>query len=464
MKYYRKKLFTLTSVLFLAQLQADTITLTDGTELDGKILEENGDEVIIEIKVTDSIKDRKTFKKSEIKAVVETLDDKKPFADIAALSPSADRLTVLDYQKNLKKIDKFIKDYPTSKHVSAAEKIKATLTDEMAKVKEGSIKLVGEWIEPKQQESNAYDINAMVAFANMKDQIDAGNAREAVISYEKMSNETPDSSYQAEADQLALKLFKGYQAIVKSQLEQAPFLIETREKTLTSLDNAVAHRMKEEIDRTNEVYLESYERAKADGVKWIPTSKYHPKQLEELALHLNTASKSLETKLSQKKADEFINLGEVYKDAWEATESKNLEKAKTTWEKFKSPSAKPADKYIETIQTRIEKLEKELKDKEEAAAKKAAEEVEAARIEAENIASGKTFPPKTNDPTAPTTKNPAPQGISPATPSSSKDQPIEEEVIEDEGGGMMNILYGVIALALVAILVMFFSRSKKKKK
>lgn len=36
--------------------------------------------------------------------------------------------------------------------------------------------------------------------------------------------------------------------------------------------------------------------------------------------------------------------------------------------------------------------------------------------------------------------------------------------MEEEGSGMMNILYGVIALALVAILVMFFSGSKKKKK
>lgn len=469
MNNYLLKFLPLTSILFLSQLSADTITLTDGSTLDGKIIEEKGDEIIIEVRVTENIKDLKTYKKSEIKKVVEKLDDEKPFAEISAMVPTADRLSVQDYQNGISKTTEFIEKFPTSKHIAEVKKIQSTLQEEAKKVEEGSLKLVGNWVSPEQQKANAYDIDAMVNFTEMKSYIAANNPRQAALSYEKLINNTPNSSYQKEADQLALKLYHGYQAIIQQQMKQAPILAEEREKAIASVDTSVATSMKAEIERTNDLYLAAYEKAKDDRVKWIPTSPYHPKQLEELSRHLDKETKTLEKKLSETSSTETPNLGIAYKNAWDAIEAKDLKKATEAFSTLKSARQKPAQSYVQTIQTRIDDLSTELKAKEEAdkkAAAEAAEEAKAAEKEAaEKAKAPQSASKKPAQTPATSSEATQPDGATQASNAEATlDQDFDDsEGSEDSGFGLMNVLYGVIALALIAILVMFFSGSKKKK-
>ena len=84
------KFFFLVIFLITPQVYADTITLKDGTKLEGKILEENPSTIKIEYNVTKSIKDIKSISRSEIKEITKVSEDEIAFDSIKSLLPTDD--------------------------------------------------------------------------------------------------------------------------------------------------------------------------------------------------------------------------------------------------------------------------------------------------------------------------------------------------------------------------------------
>ncbi|MGE9267039.1 MAG: PTPDL family protein [Verrucomicrobiales bacterium] len=490
MKLKHLPLIGLSCLFSLSQAGADTIVLQDGSKLDGKVVEENADNIVVEINVSASIKDRRTFKRSEIKDIIAISPDQKPFEDLQNLVPTPDGLPASDYQSRIESARAFIKSYPSSKHIPAVREIIATLEEELKKAESGALKIVGKWITPEQQKSNAYEIDASLAFDRMKKNIAEGQLREAILAYEDLRTKTPGTIYQAQADELAVKLLAAYHQQLTKQIEQAPDLVAKREQTIANVDAGTATRMKDEIARTQEIYRAAVEKAEEENQKWLPTSPYHEDELEDVARHAESTLKSLQTQLerdAEEEDKEKVDLGEAYRKAWAALEANNQEQGKELVNAFRSSRVKPGAAYVETLESKLAGIDAAIK---AAAARKAAEEKAKAEAMAAEKEAGETpdseeAMPQINgvpsgagdkaeeagaEKSIPATKNiPADKNNTknkkPEKPAATEESElVEDELLEEEEGGMMmTILYGVIGLALIVLLVVLLSSGKKKK-
>src|ERR1700677_4007390 len=66
---------------------ADTVTLKDGTTVEGKIIQENDTQVTITVQATDSITDDKVIQKTDIAKVEKTAEDGIAFVQFKAWRP-----------------------------------------------------------------------------------------------------------------------------------------------------------------------------------------------------------------------------------------------------------------------------------------------------------------------------------------------------------------------------------------
>ena len=77
-------------IFLINNLSADSIKLKNGTVLEGKIVEETTDSITIEYKVTKSINDIKTVKRSDVLEIQKEPEDEKAFKKLNGILPTDD--------------------------------------------------------------------------------------------------------------------------------------------------------------------------------------------------------------------------------------------------------------------------------------------------------------------------------------------------------------------------------------
>ncbi|MDA8977009.1 hypothetical protein N9F58_00590, partial [Akkermansiaceae bacterium] len=105
-----------TTALGMSSSLADTITLKSGKVFEGRVLEENATDYILEIQITATIKDRKTVKKTDVESIVAEAPDLKPYESIKDTLPTPDQLSEGDYQELIEPVRSFVKKYPKSEY------------------------------------------------------------------------------------------------------------------------------------------------------------------------------------------------------------------------------------------------------------------------------------------------------------------------------------------------------------
>ena len=126
---------------------ADTVTLKSGEIVEGKVVTENAEIVQVEVEVSGSIKETKTFPTADVASIEKTAPDKVSFAKIMASVPTPDLLSSADYEAMIRSgARRFLATYPESEHAEDVQKVLTQLEEEKVKVQLGSIKLDGKWI------------------------------------------------------------------------------------------------------------------------------------------------------------------------------------------------------------------------------------------------------------------------------------------------------------------------------
>ena len=82
-----------TFALAASLVQADKITLKDGTILEGEVVDETDTEYVIAVAFSKSIKTRKTYKKSDVVDIEKEAPDLKPYEALKGIIPTPDRLS-----------------------------------------------------------------------------------------------------------------------------------------------------------------------------------------------------------------------------------------------------------------------------------------------------------------------------------------------------------------------------------
>ena len=114
------------------------------------VLKETADEYILEIQVTQSIRDERKVAKADVAKVERVQADEVAFEAISKLVPAPDLLGANDYALRIAAVEKFLEDHAASDKTKAAKEVLETLKSEAAQVAAGSVKLNGKLISPEE--------------------------------------------------------------------------------------------------------------------------------------------------------------------------------------------------------------------------------------------------------------------------------------------------------------------------
>ncbi len=311
MKIEKIHCLIVSSLFGLLPASADIITLANGEVLSGRVISETDDKMVIEIDVSDTIRDEKTFPKAEVKSVVKEEPDAKAFEKIDGLVPAPELLTVSDYDARIMAIEKFIQAYPKSGKITKAKQMLDVLNEERAVVREGGIKYGEEMISADDYEGNRYEIDVRISEGMIREAVSRRDFLSALRQFTAYEERFGNPAGKAELVPVILQVLKVYGASVSDSLDSYDRRVEKRISGLDSM--AVEDRQKTERAIADEqARLDArYEREQADKQMWVTPDAYHKESLDSALKQTQSTITRLESAPMNETGDE--PLAEVYR-------------------------------------------------------------------------------------------------------------------------------------------------------
>ena len=320
-------------VLPLFSVRADWIETKDGKKTDGKILSVTSDSILMEVQISPSIIDQKSFARSEVVNFYRASQDDVAFAEIAETGIPATADSAADYDRVLEGLLRpFMKNYPYSKHMGDARKLMAQLEDERGRVLAGEVKIDGEWSTLASSAGDP-ETTGRLQLARMKS---AANPSAALSSFEQLEKRAGDSTAYAEAVKLArVKIAELRSGISKARTNLDRRLREQAEGLrLASEDQKLL--MQQAIDKERATLEAQLAAARQSGSKWIPVLP-NSGALEALSKTTEAEAARLE-KIDTGKLDSAIALvaqAQADLDAGNAAGAKEkITRANQLWPKY----------------------------------------------------------------------------------------------------------------------------------
>jgi hypothetical protein len=445
MKFRIQPLVFLVSLAMSGLVCADTITLKDGTVLDGQVLKEEVDSYLVSVQVTATIKEERNIAKADIESIVKTSPADEAFEAISALVPTPDRLTAADYDRMINKQAKaFLEAFPNSRHKAKTNEIIGTLEKEREVVAQGGLKLDGKWISPADRLANAYELDARMTYDDALAAAEAGRFVQALRSLETLNADFKGSEYYEKGIEFSKRVLHAYGPGVAADLKRVPDRIVDREKELATLPANQRDAALAEIKKKEAIYAALIKREKESGTDWPTLDIYHKESMADTLRAIDAESRRLESF----DPSTIKPAGPTYKNAWTAATGGDEAEAKKLFGELKTLGV--PERYITALEDQLAKEEPDApapttSDEPETETEPAPESTEPGEM------------PKEEEPEA----TPAPADGQPATEDSGQaSQPPAED--EEGGVGMTTILFVVMGLVLVIAVVAVFAGGKKK--
>lgn len=360
-----------------ASLTADTIVLKGGKKHQGRVISEDGKSYLLEINVTDSIKEERRIPKDQVEEIIKESADVKAFKNIATLGTTPDLLPEAAYTKHLVQVRQFISKFPRSTNIKAAKKILAQLEKEHKTIAAGGIKLNGKLIPQPEIEANAYEIDARILLHQIRQLAAAERYPEALRKWETLQKEYQNSATYQAAAPVAQRILRTYQVLLKQLIDTLDARSEKRVSALKSMGENDRARTEAALAEKRKKHTALVDREKTTLLlKWLTVDTFDKQSIDHSLRETTTSLNAL----SNIKLSEIKQAGPAYRAAWTALTKDDLKDASKKLQDLKSFRI-PA-RYTEP-------LEKRLKEKEKAAleaAEKAKLEAEAEKAQQEKLA------------------------------------------------------------------------------
>ncbi len=350
---------------------ADVITLKDGTSVEGVITVEGSDMVRIEVQVSGSIKETKTFAMTEVAKIDKTAADKLAFAAIKESVPAPDLMSSSSYDEMMRNGPKrFLNTYPDSEHRAEVEAIIKQLEEEKAKVQLGAIKLNGEWISREERTNRAFAIEAAIRELRMRQKSGAGDLLGAMREFEGIEENYKETPAHAAALKNALAIVPAWGNNLKRQLTNVEFLNQ-RDAEALKLAKEDEVRQVEQAKAAEKARYEAAIKAEKDqGILWNSVNFRDAESLKngvalaqtELA-RLGGIDLAALTKTSELLAEANVLIGEGNVGGARAKLSDAIAASGSSSKKSSSKSKKSDSSttfYSRWLADRIDEVEKEL--------------------------------------------------------------------------------------------------------
>jgi hypothetical protein len=220
--------------LFNPVSQADTVTLTGGEKIEGKITAETPADITITVK-TATITDDRTIARAEIQSIDKTTPDEAAFAEIKDLkpdpvSPQADAIDTA-----VASLKSFLEKFPDSKH---SADVKASI-DIFQKEKEhldaGEVKFEGKWISKNEADKRQVQIQGQSLFAAMSAQNAAGDPVGALNTFDQLEKTAGTTRAYPRAVELAKTILPALSQSVDRNLDRLKIETATWEKNAATV-------------------------------------------------------------------------------------------------------------------------------------------------------------------------------------------------------------------------------------
>lgn len=321
---------TLVALLFATlPAAADTLTLKDGTVLEGKILKKEADVYVIEYKVnkSGSIKDIKRVPRSQIERVVEIRPDEEAFAKLAALVPTPDLLSLEDYTARIQSVREFLAKYPDTLKKKEAGALADKLAAEAKIVEAGGRKLDGQLISGEEWRANAYDLDARTVERKIRDAHKANLTLDVLRAFAELEAEfQPSASFRTMVP-IVVAVMKNLRRKVEISLGSFEARMEKQAADLDGMSGTTRDNVKRAIEQKQAVLEARYQAEKAASQQWVTPSPDHRQSLEDCASVLDSEL----SRLGDEIPPPAVDPGKAYRDAWRAIrtskEAADVEKA-----------------------------------------------------------------------------------------------------------------------------------------
>ena len=358
----RNLLFPLLFFTPLLTQGAEWIELKDGTKVEGKIVTDAADTVVIEIQTTPTIREQKSYPRAEVVKVHRATQDDLAFEEIAAIAAPATADDPNVYDAPLERIRSFMKGYAYSKHMPQARKLAASLESERTRVSAGEVKVDGQWISGAAAGPDKTELGGRIQLSKMKF---ASNPESVLMAFEALEkNYATSSSYPD-----AVKMARESIGKLRTDLLRARTDLErrTREQEqglqLASADRRA--QMELGIAEEKAAVQGQIDRAKQNGAKWLPLLP-EAKSLDEMSKLADSEDARL-AKVDVDNLDAAVDSAAQARKQIEggqlAEAKSNLETASKLW---------PQYVLLASLNESLKKAEKEAADKAKEESKPAA--------------------------------------------------------------------------------------------
>ncbi|MEM0896338.1 MAG: PTPDL family protein [Verrucomicrobiota bacterium] len=415
-------------------LLADTITLKSGGTLEGEIISEDAEKVVI--RVGERIRENKTVPFTEIEKIDRVAADKLAFDDLQGILDTPELLPARDYDKLTWRPEKFLKDFPDSAYADEVKKMFDTLVAEKAKVAAGAVKLGGEWIEAEDIARDPYNHEASMLKLKMDRALEDKDYVTAFSAFGELNGSYGESIAYAKAIPPAVSALDEYDKSLDRLLVQHEREITRREEQLRT--RPASEKAQIEADFQRSVlgpFQKKWTEAKEANHTWLPVNLWSKESIMEAKRVVGDQRGSL----ASLDADNLLSGAEELAKAAQSLADGNFDEA----DKLLVES----QKYL-TYGDQYGRLQQGIIDGR----------------------TGKTSTPETpEEPTEPTmaeateteettTEEPSDE---PAAATATESAPAESTVADEESGGIQPWMYLAGLVGLMAVLTILLKGKKK---
>lgn len=337
---------TLLSLLISPWLCADSFEMKDGTKIEGKLVRETDTEYVVEIQVTKSIKDERTLKKEDVVSMIKSREDLELFKKIVVMTPTPDVMPVSEYQKRIRFIVTYLRDFPDSPKAKEARNVLVTLRTELNQVKEGAIKIGGVMVTSEMRNDNAYDVDATVEALHIKSLMEDKKYLAALRAFDQFEEDYKLSSAYREILPVVRKLLLTYGQSVYQLQTTYDQRVEQRNEGLNQMGNDSRRDSERAIQEQTNALKKLYDDERAAKQKWVSVHPFGKQAIDYTISLVRAEAKRLDDVDSKPKTDG----GKLYREYKMRFENEADEKERAKLVKDLQRSGLP-ERYFKLLQS-----------------------------------------------------------------------------------------------------------------
>jgi hypothetical protein len=335
----RKVVLPLMLCMAVHSALADTVFLTNGERLDGRILSESDTEVVIEVQVSPTIRDERKIPRSDVASVEKEAPSEIAYRNIAGFRPGPGIRTPEWYEAAISALESFLSQYPSSPRAQEIRKNLDALTAERRKFEAGEVKFAGRWMLPEEAELHRPDVEANKLFIEMQRLAEAGDHVAALNTFGSIEKQAAGSRIYPDAIELALRVMPVLQREVERRMQTLKAELQERDLGVARAAEPEKSQMIAAIkaeDAREEALLAAAEKAR---LKWKPLLPRNEKSLTALKTVIPQETKRLSALplAKMKAAVETMDRGIAARDAHDTAKAEKLfAEAAALWPGLKS--------------------------------------------------------------------------------------------------------------------------------